>query len=80
MFKTVREAVNMVEDLVKSTADVRDREVVVCPPFTDLYAVSKVIDGTSVKMGAQNMYFEEKGAFTGEVSPLMIKDIGCRCA
>jgi triosephosphate isomerase len=57
---------------------VRDREIVVCPPFTSLSAVARAIDGSTLRMGAQNMYFEEKGAFTGEVSPLMLKDVGCR--
>ena len=78
MHMTVRDAVNLVEDLAKSTAGVKDREVVVCPTFTALHAVSKVIEGTHIRMGAQNMYFEEKGAFTGEISPLMLKDVGCR--
>ena len=78
MHMTRREAVNLVEDLVRNTSDVKDREVVVCPPFTALHAVSEVIEGTHVRMGAQNMYFEEKGAFTGDISPLMLKDVGCR--
>jgi triosephosphate isomerase (TIM) len=77
MYKTVREAVNLVEDLVNNTAGMKDREVVVCPPFTALHAVSKAIEGTHVKMGAQNMYFKEEGAFTGEISPLMLKDLNC---
>lgn len=78
MHKTTREAVNLVEDLAKATTGIKDREVVVCPTFTALHAVSKAIEGTHVRMGAQNMYFEEKGAFTGEISPLMLKDVGCR--
>lgn len=78
MHKTTREAVNLVEELIKNTRDVKDRDVVVCPTFTSLYPVGKAIEDTHVKMGAQNMYFEEKGAFTGEISPLMLKDVGCR--
>ena len=78
MHKTVREAVNLVEELVKNTKGVKDRDVVVCPTFTALHAVSKVIEGTHVKMGAQNMFYEEKGAFTGEISPAMLKEVGCR--
>ena len=50
-------------------------EKVVCPPFISLTAVGELIRGSSVKLGAQNMYFEEKGAYTGEVSPLMLADI-----
>lgn len=78
MHMTVREAVNMVEELVKLTKDIKDRDVVVCPTFTALHAVAKVIEGTHVKMGAQNMYFEQKGAYTGEISPEMLKDVGCK--
>jgi len=78
MHKTIREAVNLVEDLVRNTKNIRDRDVVVCPTFTALHAVAETIKDTNVKMGAQNMYFEEKGAFTGEISPAMLKDVGCR--
>lgn len=53
------------------------REVVVCPPFTGLSTVADLIEDTDVRLGAQNMYFEPKGAFTGEVSPLMLTDVGC---
>ncbi|MCE1247484.1 MAG: triose-phosphate isomerase [Firmicutes bacterium] len=78
MFKTVREALNLVEGLINDTKGIKDREIVVCPPFTALHAVAKAIDGTNIRLGAQNMYFKENGAFTGEVSPEMIKEIGCR--
>jgi triosephosphate isomerase len=53
-------------------------DVVVCPPFTALSAVAAELSGSGVALGAQNMYFEEKGAFTGEISPLMLRDVGCR--
>lgn len=53
-------------------------DVVVCPPFTTLSTVAEVLAGSSVALGAQNMYFEEKGAFTGEISPGMLLDVGCR--
>ena len=49
----------------------------VCPPFTGLSTVADLIEDTDVRLGAQNMYFEPKGAFTGEVSPLMLTDVGC---
>jgi triosephosphate isomerase len=52
-------------------------DVVVCPPFTSLKAVADVLAGSPVALGAQNMYFEEKGAFTGEISPAMLLDAGC---
>jgi triosephosphate isomerase len=52
-------------------------EIVICPPFTSLYAAAEKLVGTNVKLGAQNMHWEEKGAFTGEVSPLMLKELPC---
>lgn len=52
-------------------------EVVICPPFTHLVAISQVIDGTDIALGAQNMYWEESGAFTGEISPTMLMSVGC---
>ncbi len=53
-----------------------DVEVVICPPFTLLYPLAEIIVKTPFKLGAQNMHWEEKGAFTGEISPLMLKDLG----
>lgn len=53
-------------------------EVVLCPPFTALAAVARVLASSNIALGAQNMYFEPKGAFTGEVSPAMLLDVGCR--
>ncbi len=54
-------------------------EVVICPPFTSLYALSVTIsEGIAVKLGAQNCHWEERGAFTGEVSPGFLKEVGCQ--
>jgi triosephosphate isomerase len=52
-------------------------DIIVCPPFTSLSEVSKYLNGSVVKLGAQNMHFEESGAFTGEVSASMLKSVGC---
>ena len=57
--------------LVKDT----ENEVILCVPFIDLIEATELAKGTNIKIGAQNMHFEEKGAFTGEVSPKMLKDI-----
>ena len=54
-----------------------DCEIIICPPFTSLSEAHSLIKDTSVKLGAQNMYFEESGAYTGEVSAQMLKSIGC---
>jgi triosephosphate isomerase (TIM) len=53
-------------------------DVVLCPPFTALSAVAAALAGSRIALGAQNMYFEPKGAFTGEISPAMLLDVGCR--
>ncbi len=52
-------------------------EVIVCPPFTSLESASAVLKGSDIKLGAQNMHYEESGAFTGEVSAEMLKSVGC---
>ncbi|MBU0980593.1 MAG: triose-phosphate isomerase [Nanoarchaeota archaeon] len=53
-----------------------DREVVICPPFVSLDVVKKMLKGRKIKLGAQNMYFEESGAYTGEISALMLSEMG----
>jgi len=78
MNKTVGEARELVKALKDKVADVTDVEIVVAPTFTALLAVAEVIKGSNVKLAAQDMYWEEKGAFTGEISPLMLKDVGCQ--
>jgi len=75
MHNTIEEAVALVEDL-KSLVKNASCEVVVCPTFVCLPAVVEAAKGTNIKVGAQNMYFEEKGAFTGEVAPIMLESLG----
>jgi len=77
MFKTIPKAVDMVTKLREEVAGSDDAQVVVIPPFTALNEVSRTLQGSSVKIGAQNMHWEEKGAFTGEVAAPMLKDAGC---
>jgi len=72
---TVTEAVNLIEKIKPLVKDAQC-EVVVCPTFLCLDAVIKAAKGSNIKVGAQNMHFEESGAFTGEVAPGMLKDIG----
>ncbi|MDD5289195.1 MAG: triose-phosphate isomerase, partial [Dehalococcoidales bacterium] len=72
MNTTVSEAVKLVGEMRPLLEPISDVEKVVCPPFVSLVAVRDALKGSSVKSGAQNMYFEEKGAFTGEISPLML--------
>jgi triosephosphate isomerase len=77
MNKTVREAVDLVRGLKTATSGVKGVEVAVAPPFTALYAVRQELEGSPILLAAQNLYWEEKGAFTGEVSPPMLKEVGC---
>jgi len=77
MNKTVEEALDLVRGLKASLSGVKAVEVAVAPPFTALYAIHKELEGSPIHLAAQNLYWEEKGAFTGEISPLMLKEIGC---
>ena len=81
MFKTAGQAVILVQDIEKKLYGTDTVEVVVCPPFTALRSVSIAIeadDGLGIELGAQDMHWEEEGAFTGEISPLMLKDLGVK--
>jgi triosephosphate isomerase len=78
MFKTVDEAASLAQTLKAGAGSLNDALVVVCPPFTAISAVSQILCESSIEVGAQNMYHEAEGAFTGEISPLMLKDLKCR--
>ena len=73
MNKTSGDAAALVADIVAAVGRQADVDVVVCPPFTSLESVGKALDGSNVKLGAQNMHFEAGGAFTGEVSAGMLR-------
>jgi triosephosphate isomerase len=75
MFKTAAEAVRFVEE-VKGKAEVPGVESVICAPFTALPALVEAVRGTSLKVGAQNLHWEDSGAFTGEISGAMLRDLG----
>ena len=77
MHKGPSEAKAFALDLVKALVGIRDVEVVIAPPFVSLVPVREVIEGSSIKLCAQDVFWENEGAFTGEVSPLMLKDCGC---
>ncbi len=72
MNTTMEDAVKLVKKMLPDLDKVRNVEKVVCPPFVSLAAVKEVIKGSSVKLGAQNLFYEKKGAYTGEVSSLML--------
>ena len=75
MHKTVAEAVELAKGVCDAVANVQGVDVVLCPPFTALASLKEVTADTDVGVGAQNMYWEDQGAFTGEVSPLMVSEL-----
>ena len=78
MYKTAADGLALVTALRKELVGVSDTdvEVVVCPPFTALYAVGALLQGSNIKLGAQNVHWEKEGAFTGEVAAPMLKESG----
>ena len=75
MNKTAKEAVELINDLKPLVAKSKP-EVVVCVPYTDLWAVAEAIKGSKIKLGAENVAWADNGAFTGEISADMLKEIG----
>ena len=75
MNTTVTEAITLIREMKDNLKSFSSVDRVLCPPFVSLYAASELVKDTDIELGAQNMYFKEKGAFTGEVSPLMLKGL-----
>ena len=75
MNTTLNEAIQLVNEMRPGLDKIDGVEKVVCPPFVSLAAVKELIKESSIRLGAQNIYFEEKGAYTGEVSPLMLTEL-----
>ncbi len=76
MNKTIDETMKLVDNLRESLRAISDIDIVLFPPFTSLFIAGEILRDTNIKLGAQNVFYEEKGAYTGEVSPLQIKDVG----
>jgi triosephosphate isomerase len=77
MHNTIAESVELARAIKEGTAGLNKGEVVIAPPFTALASVAEAIRGSFVSLAAQNMYSEDKGAYTGEVAPGMLIDAGC---
>ena len=77
MHKTIPEAIAMVKELKPLISAVTDVEVLICPVFTSIYPLANEVKGTNIAIGAQNVYWEPKGAFTGEIATNMLVDAGC---
>ena len=75
MNPTVTEAIYLVNEIGPGLEEIDNVEKVICPPFISLAVVKDLMEETSIKLGAQNMHFAEKGAYTGEISPLMLADL-----
>jgi len=80
MHTTVGEATKLAQAIVEATGRLEDRQVMLAPPFTALAAVADVLQGSAINLGAQNICWEPKGAFTGEISPVMLQDLGVTMA
>jgi triosephosphate isomerase len=80
MYKTVAEAVVFVKELKSAVKDFDRVEIAVAPPFTALHAVAEAARNTNIGVSAQDLFWEREGAFTGEISPLMIKEAGAEYA
>jgi len=78
MNMTVSEAVRMVESFKEKVADVKDIEIAICPPAIDIVPLNEILKDSNIELGAQNMHWEEKGAYTGELSASMITETGVK--
>ncbi|MFA4858859.1 MAG: triose-phosphate isomerase [Candidatus Margulisiibacteriota bacterium] len=77
MNKNIQESVALAAALKDKLKDITDKDILICPTFPALFEVYKTVKGSNVMLGAQNMYFEKSGAFTGEISSDMLKAAGC---
>ncbi len=78
MNKTIAETKDFIESFIPTVKDITDIDVVIAPPFTSLDAAWQSLKGSNIQLAAQNTFWEEKGAYTGEISPGMIVNVGCR--
>lgn len=78
MNKTIRETREFLSAFIPEVKDKSDVTIVIAPPFTSLASAATELKGTNIILSAQNMFYEEKGAYTGEISPLMLVDVGCK--
>ncbi len=77
MNKDISESIELANLIKRSLYDIPEVEIVLCPPFTSLSDVKEVIMDTNIKLGAQDVHWEKEGAFTGEISASMLKNVGC---
>lgn len=78
MNKLLREASDLASGIVKELSDIKDRDVVLCPPFTALQMVGEILNSSSIFLGGQNLFYEDNGAYTGEISASQLIDLKCK--
>lgn len=76
MYKTIPQAIELAEGLKRELSEIAGCGIIICPPFTALFRVKEIIDSSNIQLGAQNLFWEDEGAFTGEISPPMLKSAG----
>ncbi len=76
MHKTIGEALEFIDEFIPLVKDVSNKEIALAPTFLCLEKVHEALKGTNIKLCAQNVFYEKQGAYTGEISPLMLKDVG----
>ena len=79
MNKTIEETEAFINEFLPMVKDITDVDILIAPPFTSLGAASRLLKSSNVILAAQNVYYEENGAYTGEVSPAMLISAGCSC-
>ncbi|HCK99249.1 MAG TPA: triose-phosphate isomerase [Candidatus Marinimicrobia bacterium] len=78
MNKNVQESILFADNLSKNLLNLRHTDIILCPPFTSLFNIGEILSGTGIDLGAQNMFYEPSGAFTGEISADMLKSTSCK--
>ena len=78
MNTSLADATKLASELKERIGTVKEVDLAVCPPFVYIPAVRSVLDGSQIEVGAQNVFYEDNGAYTGEISAEMLRDVGCR--
>lgn len=79
MNKTIEETEAFIDAFIPLVRNINGVDIMIAPPFTSLMLAARLLQNTNIKLGAQNVYYEEKGAFTGEIAPTMLRSAGCTC-
>jgi len=77
MNKTVTESISLIKEIIDFVQDYSDVDIVICPPFTSLWVARELLQDANIQLGAQNIYYKDEGAYTGEISANMLQNIGC---